>query len=396
MQNKHKKGKLQSLRKQISNAKRQHNNSRNSKHLGLSAQLLLGAPKRKRADRSVGRRGISETVRSAPVSAQAHSTNFMSQKFGSAARHDDYPEGGLRIVGEVPNNYDDSLGLIASGTATTTGCFGSSSNNVNDLGQFYGVSPTAYINSTRSGPGATMFGQSGNCIGSMAQFFRAFRFRRLWLRYEGEAPTSTIGSLQVSYDRDTNSGLNVALASATTSQIKAASGVVSRFPWWEPRADVKLIDDMKSSGGDRLWEITQTNTAVATSVANADMEMLFQGVVLAITDTAQTASVQNLGRYRWVFVLDLYGFNSYAADGSINYTALRKDAPSKDLSLAQSHDRGDVKRPVDQRDADLTDFVNLSPKSNRLKVVTAVEPELQRQFSSAPPSVQGARVSSKK
>jgi hypothetical protein len=387
-------GKLKSLQKQISKAKQQHRNSRASKALGLSAQLLLGAPRRKRTDNSSGRRGISETVRSAPVSLQAHSTNFMSQRFSSAARHDDYPEGGLRIVGEMPNNADDSLGLMASTTAVTTGSFSSASNTATDLGIFLPVSPTAYINSARSFNGRNLFGNSSNCVASMAQYFRAYRFRRLWLRYEGEAPTATTGSLQISYDRDTNSGMNVALTSATPTQIAAASGVVSRFPWWTPRCDVKLIDDMKCSGGDRLWECTATAAAVATSVANADMELLFQGVVLAVTDTAQTTSVQNLGRFRWVFVLDLYGFNAYPADGSINWAERRKAAVPKTLS--QSQDRGDVKRPFDQPDADLSDFVSLSPRSNRLKVVTAVEPELQRQFSSAPPSVQGARVSSKK
>jgi len=388
-------GKLKSLQKQISKAKQQHKNSRVSKALGLSAQLLLGAPKRKRADRSVGRRGVSDTIRSAPVSMQAMSRNFMSQKFGSAAHHDDYPEGGLRIVGEIPNNADDSLGLIASGTGATQGSFSSASNSASDLGLFMATSPTCFINSVRSGnTSGGIFGTNANCVSSMAQYFRAFRFRRLWMRYEGEAPTSTIGSLQVSYDRDTNSGLNVALGSATPAQIKAASGVVTRFPWWTPRCDIKLIDDMKSSGGDRLWECTQNATAVATSVANADLELLFQGAVLAITDTVQTASVQNLGRFRWVFVLDLYGFNAYPADGSINFEAKRAKAEPKARPLSQSLDRGDVKRPFDQPDVDLSDTVILEPVSNRLRIATTVEPELLQR--SAPSSVQGARVSSKK
>jgi len=388
MQNKQRKGhNLAPLLKQAKKAKQAANNRRMSKHLGLSAQLLLAAPKKRRADRSHGLRGTSSTIRSAPVSSQAFSTNFMKQKFGAAAYHDDYPEGGMRIVGEIPNNQDDSMGLIASGTAVTTGAFSSASNTANDLGQFFAISPTAFINSTRSGRGTSLFGTTPNCIASIAQYFRAFRFRRLWLRYEGEAPTSTIGSVQVSYDRDTNSGMNVALTSNTTTQIAAASGVVSRFPWWTPQCDIKLIEDMKTSGGDRLWEITAAGASVATSVANADLELLFQGVVLAITDTAQTASVQNLGRFRWVFVLDLYGFNAYPADGSINFVEKRRSAQAKSLSL-QSHDRGDVKRPCppNGEDTELESFVDLTPR-----VLRAKEPEPV-----ARSSVQPARVQSLK
>jgi len=302
----------------------------------------------------------------------------MRQTFSRAAPHDDYPEGGLRIVGELPSNSDDSIGVIGTATVVTTGVFSPAS--AANAGMFIPVSPTAAINSARSIGLVNLHGTATNPVSVMAQFFRAFRYRRLWLRYEGEAPTSTVGSCQISYDRDTNSGMNVALGSATQAQIKAATSTVARFPWWEPKSDVRLIEDMKTNRADRLWECTAPVASVATSVANADMELLFQGTVLGLTDTAQTNAPQVLGRYRWVFILDLYGFCGYPADGSINFAERRKyAAPARPLT---SLDRGDTKQtlPPNGEDTELENYVDLTPR-----VLKRVEPEPVAR-STVPPS----------
>jgi len=264
---------------------------------------------------------------SAPVSRQVVARNYMHQHFDRAAPHDDYPEGGLRIVGELPNMADDSLGTIASGTATTTGAFSASTNSVNDLGLFYAISPTVLYNSTSSGV-QTLFGSNTNVIATFAQYFRTFRFRRLWLRYEGEAPTSTVGSVQFSYDRDANAGVNIVAGGTSPTMVKFANSVTERFPWWTPARDVKLIEDMRTNKADRLWECTSAGAAMSTGLSNADYELMVQGVVLACTDTAQQATKQIYGRFRWVFVLDLYGFSSQAADGTLT-ASLRHSMPAK-------------------------------------------------------------------
>jgi len=267
------------------------------------------------------RRGADQLI-SAPAARQAVSRNFMSTKFGTAAHHDDFPEGGLRLTGQLPNVNDDALGLVATGTAASNGGVFSpvyNTGETNGSSAIIGVSPTAFVtNATFNTDGAGIFTNNSNIgpIGSIAQYFRYFRFRKLALVYEGEVATSQSGTVQFSYDRDLPSHVN-AMGSAPTTQIKAATAIVERFPWWTASRVVPLINDMQANRSDRLWVTTAAGAGIATTKTNADLELFFQGSISGVTDVPATASQQILGRYRWEFVLDLYGFSPQSADSAI-------------------------------------------------------------------------------
>jgi hypothetical protein len=293
----------------------------------------------------------------------------MRSKFTAAPVHDDFPEGGLRIVGMLPPNEDDSLGPIASTTGTSTGGFKPSTSAANSsYSNYFPVSPTANSNSVYAA-GGFLHGSSANVISTLAQYFRYFRYRRLFLHYEGESPTTTLGTVQFTYDRDMNSSAaQTALVGGNIRQAAISTTVVDRFPWWTPKAEVQLINDMKCSPADKLYALTSAGLTIASTKPNADFELLTQGAISCTTDTAQTASAQTLGRFRWEFVLDLYGFCGYPADNSV---AMRKPDPEKPIRT--SSDRGDVKSTLPPNGEDTEhEYVDLTPRVMRVRELEPV------------------------
>lgn len=251
------------------------------------------------------------SIMAAPAASQVITTkNVQAVTFGAAAPHDDFPEGGMRMSGELPNAADDTIGVYggssySGGFALTAGVPGG--------GPAHIVCPCAK-NSTGVLCSYNMFG-SGSGVGpvvQIAQWFRKFRFRRLDLIYEGNCPTTTTGSVQISFDPDINAVIN--RVTATSPQSATASSKAVRFPAWTPHAEVPLITERKATPSDLLYENLAAGVGLASSLSNADQLLFIQGGVVATVDTVSSAAIW--GRYRWRFVVDLYGFSNYANDGT--------------------------------------------------------------------------------
>jgi len=250
----------------------------------------------------------------------AVTTSFMNISQTKAAAHGDFPEGGLRIQGELLNSSDDRI-LVGTNAFITNGAWGNGGTgapaSAGDL-QVVGVSPTGYDSNAKA-LRTNMFGGSGNTISVIADKHRMFRFRKLGLIWEGESATTTTGSVQFSYDADINS-LQSNLTAGATSQAAASTRIATRIPAWTPRRVIWLINDMKTSISDRLHSCTQAGTGIGVAtLANADAEMYFQGGIAAIHDIGQGVTPNILARYRWIFVLDLYGLSPTTADSSITF-----------------------------------------------------------------------------
>jgi len=334
---------------------------------GGSSKALVVVKNNRGARNGMGAGKQSTRTMRQPAASQVRAKNFMHTNFGAAAAHDDFPEGGLRLAGEMPNVKDDSLGLSnTNGGHTGAFCPNLAVTNTSYSTSVIGISPTSVISGTSANTNVlSIFSDTGaSNVSSIAQYFRYFRFRRLWLKYEGEAPTSQAGTVQFSYDRDIASLLDN--VGSTGSQISAATGVVDRFPWWTPSAVVKLVEDMQCNRADKLWQLTTAGTPVAMGNSNADLEMYFQGGIAAKTDVAETATKQVLGRYRWMFVLDLYGFCPTTADSIIAMRRRRLEAAKtllhelKEAKAEESDEPGSAsssrRSTVDEKDSDWLDL----------------------------------------
>jgi len=327
----------------------------------------------------MGSASRSQTQRiSAPLSTGIVKSKFFGISFGAAARHPDYPEGGLRIAGKLPS----SEGVLVE-SKTYVGAFNTGTNSsmmINPCGSL-GENATQQLFATSSP--LTVF----------SQFFRRFKFRKLALEITSEIPpgatTAAAGAgviLQISHETDSVTA--DALCGTYTMDTAVTSSNCVRFPVWTPEMRCIIINEKSAKGDDQLFWTSSADSSASTLAGD---RFSHQGAILGAYSQVNATANLTTSKVLVDFEVDLYGFSNVAA-GAIGQ--IFRDG-SRALR-AQSRDRGDSKRPVDQPDADLTDFVSLTPRSNRLKVVTAVEPDLLRQFSSAPPSVQGARISSKK
>lgn len=268
-----------------------------------------------------------------PATFGVETDQFMKLKQGRAARHEQFPEGGIRLHGEMLHNVNDALGLVASTTRLTAGAWSTSDTTAaSNENQFVAISPCAY-NTTASGTANNMFGNSSNVVSQISSFHRAFRFRELSLIFEGELGSNSTGSIQFAYDKDPNSMYNRVGAGA--SQASTATSISTRIPVWTPRKEIVFIKEQKSTISDVLFGCTAANTGVAFGNTAADMKMYFQGAIACLTDVAQTTSVQTFARYRWRFVIDLYGLQPTAADSTIAF-GLIDGRMSPELRLAWS------------------------------------------------------------
>ena len=319
-----------------------------------AAKNVYSALKGRSAPASKSRRNVSAKVKggrrgqtileTAPVTAQVISTQNRNRlHFGQAFRHTDYEEGGLRLSGTFSNLTDNALGLAPTGTRISTGMFlPTAAGGTAGEGTIMAMSPTAYLSNGTAGYGMFSTANSTSPVPSIARWFRRYRFRQLHMWYETEDPTSQAGIVQVSYDSDvsaliSNSGSGAAAPPAMETQRMA------RFPAWTPSIVIKLIEDMKSTPADKLFMLTEIATAISSaSVSTADLALFFQGGVAAITDIAQTASVQKHGRWQWSFVLDLYGFSSQTPEGTISldrFPVVRCDSCEHERPLTKEEHR---------------------------------------------------------
>lgn len=313
---------------------------------------------------------ISQRQMAAPLNTAVVQSRFFGMRFSSAPSHDEFPEGGLRIVGRLPSNdgnfteLKSVYGLFANG-----GLAGSSIAPVSPTGAWT-------VNS------AVLFSPTSP-LAVFAAYFRKFRFRKLGIEFTSEIPpgatTNATGSglaLQVAYEPDIVTADS--LAQTYTIDTSVVSANCTRFPAWQPEILAPCINARVSLPSDELYYVTPAYDELK---GPAEMRQSVQGAVTANGSVLNGSAALVLGKVLVDFVVDLYGFTNSPAGLTTGV------ADTKVPTVKHS----DEKYP----DADMTEFVEIAPSSNRLQIrpELVVDPSLLR---SAPLSVQGARVSSKK
>jgi hypothetical protein len=316
-------------------------------------------------------RGRSTQVRSQPLNTAVIQRNFFGMRFGSAAPHDEFNEGGLRITGKLPTGFANltqdvaNLGLVSSA--------GISCALVNPSGAIV------------SGSSGRLFDSAGP-LADFSQFFRRFRFRKLSLEVTSRIPpsvtTAATGAglvVQVSQENDPFTGATYG-ATGWTQDASVQGANCTRFPAWTPEMMCPLISEKGSSKSDELWYMPQTADSITVDAPT--LRGCCQGAAIITGNFVNPTADLTVGTVLVHFVVDLYGFTNLAI-APLPMAARRELRASK-------LDQGDRKSSVP--DADLGELIDLTPKGARLRVLSDLVPApLVR---TDPP--QSARVSSKK
>lgn len=279
--------------------------------------------------------GVSRTVR-APLASAREQRKFWGWRFSTAPPHDEFPEGGLRVVGQLPGGISSGAGFLNGDYSGSNYGLFSTNGTACCL-----VSPTGSIGSAAS---VRLF-DTGSSLCNIANYFRRYRFRRLVGHFSPAVSAATVETrnLQLGYERDPFSGPQVALtAGSADAQVNASS---VRFASWEPDVDIPFIDQMRHDRADELWYVTPQNDTVTITNA-AEMRMAFQGCIMSALKTLPTAAETIYGDMLYSFVLDLYGLNNVSS-GALPAERRRASARS---------DKGDSKS--DEKDG----FVDLTPR----------------------------------
>lgn len=231
-------------------------------------------------------------------------------------------------MGDLPNTSDDSIG-VGSGVGSTALFSATAGTPGGALA--YAVSPTAALLTSGWAP-RNMFSSTSPIV-NIAQYFARYRFRQIDLVYESTCATAQTGSVQFCYDLDTATVSNRGTVSSQQSFLATNRG--ARFPAWSPRVVVPLLEARRSSGGDYLYAVTGPGVAYS-GTGNGTINTLFQGAVTATTDLAGGNVL--MGRYRWRFILDLYGFRNYPGDGALAGTQPESKTEGQDCKASAEPD----------------------------------------------------------
>lgn len=202
--------------------------------------------------------------------------------------------------------------------------------------------------------------------------------------------------MQLAHERDVVTAEQ--LSGSYTLDTSVQSINCTRFTVWATEVMCPLINESRSTPSDNLYFVTAAADSIAAT-SDAELRQVFQGAVTATCSSVNATADKNVGKLLLHFSVDLYGFTNVAADVLPSHR--RATMPRSSLGPSSG---AEVKRQPPSRDdskelpdVDLTDFVNLTPKSNRLLVQT-VDPSIQlplvRAVQPTPPP--SARVSSKK
>lgn len=290
--------------------------------------------------------------------------NMLTLGFDRAPAHDEFPEGGLRIVGALPGSSSTST-LNGDYSGSGFGLWGTAGQCV------AAVSPTG-----ASGVGtvveAPLFA-STSPLAVISQYFRRYRFRKLQMEFTTAISTSNVNTttLQISYERDAFTADS--MVSTTTMNAGVNSSSV-RFPAWQPRIMVPLIEQARHDRADELWYTTPAADSITTTDPS-NTRMAFQGAVTAIAASLPTTAETIYGDVLWHFVVDLYGFTNKVA-GVVPARLVRTSKPRCDPGDEKS-------RPEEP------DYVSLTPRKSVAPLKVEV-PDDKRQ----PPA--STRQSSKK
>lgn len=260
-----------------------------------------------------------------------------------APPHDEYPEGGVRVIGCLPGSSETSQ--VTNDTAALGGW------SVTGVG-------SAVLCPTGSAPTATSFSvfSSTGPLAAWSQYFRQYRFRKLIAEYTPVvSPGNTTEAaklVQFAYERDPvtaeqNSGSYTIDTAVTSSECH-------RDTAWVPRT-VPLVMSGRASRDDKLFYTTGAGDVLAVT-SDAEMRQAYQGAITCVVSSVAAADVV-LGKVLWHFVVDLYGFTnittgvlplrSYAP--RLKYGAGRSDEPPEvadEKSAARQRRRAELMREL--------------------------------------------------
>lgn len=286
---------------------------------------------------------------SAPAVGSVVQRGFYGFSFSAAAPHDEFPEGGLRIVGTLPGT--SASGALVHDTASV-GLFGTT--GLHWAAVCPGGSTTT---GTGAGLSASLFSGTG-VLAVFAQYFRRFRFRRLEMEYNSSVNVSDVENtvVQIGYDRDSYAA---AYTTPTLTSTVNASSV--RFSSWVPEQRVPIIELMRSDKADELWYCSGANTTITES--SSIMRQSYQGAIFAQTNAVALADT-TLGNVLYHFVLDLYGFTNQAVADPGFLKSNKQEL--KRVELPRGNDHRHAPQP-DEKETSSFDFVDLTPRSKREK-----------------------------
>jgi len=285
---------------------------------------------------------MSRDVQYAPAAAFTGQRNFFGFRFGSAPSHDEFPHGGCRIAGVLPGGAD-TASMIGNVSAPSL------------FGAIFGVavSPTA-IGTSATMPLGRLWSSTGP-IASFAQYFRRFRFRKLFFEYAANSPTSSADNrvIEVAYESDASAADNTTYTAST-----GVTEQVDRFSAWTPNRMIPLIRESKTSRADELFYTTVAgDTLQPTSSNSAQLRQCSQGAIIAVSNAATSGSI-TFGTNLIHFVLDLYGFTNDTQN------LLPQDGEPRVRGRVTT-DQPTVPRVRRVEPRVETDYVSLTPRSDR-------------------------------
>jgi len=287
------------------------------------------APSGRRSNRSFAR----EVTHSAPVSRQVFQTGVVkplaASAFGTAAPHDMFPLGGMRISAEASNTTSDALVSDSVDYGAWIDAAGTVSGR-----QWVGISPSAFIGASFCS-NMNMFGAS-SVMTNISRWFRYFRFRKLDLIYETSSTTATSGNIQ--FDYHSNAYDVVISASVSKSQPTLANSTSVRFPLWTVQAEIPLIRMEKPAKDDKLFTITTSDDSIVIDATNTQNVIYFQGAVAATLDGLGANTT--FARYRWRYVIDLYDFQQFVP------AAITSEDEKKNRELLVARQARVLRRPT--------------------------------------------------
>jgi hypothetical protein len=323
----------------------------------------------------------------APIATGIVQSGFFGMRFGSAASHDEFPEGGLRIAGKLPTqegvftqgNSSGLFGLFASGTLASA--------LINPAGEL--------VTSTTE----PLFNYAGP-LAVFSQYFRRFRFRKLALEVTSEVPpgatTAAAGAglvLQVSHEPDGPT------ASSNSTGYTMDTAIVSRnctrFSAWAARMVCPVISETSTSRADELFYL---GAAEDTPSTGSSIRQMSQGAVTAVGSKLNGTGALVVSKVLVEFVVDLYGFTNIAT-ADVSRRRVSRERVSLEPKLRIEAKEPERKRPVcghpdcapDQctalfRARAKDDYVEISPKSSS----KAVQSDFPLQPVSRPQSLKGS------
>lgn len=290
--------------------------ARGTPRAALSArQSGAGAPRRGAGSSGRQIAGYAQQgISSMPSMFTSSFSQSVSPKFGQAAPHEDYPDGGCRLSGSIRR----------ASAVTTVGSpylFGTASSIC--------VSPQAALCATYtiSGQAASTF------LPTVSTYFRQWICRYLRVRWVPAVGTDSttwdgVKSISMAYDMDAPVQ-SVAYTTTVTTALLGGNRNINFAP--SLPTELVAIPRQPASRDDELNWITGSADSLAGTTAPAEVRTIFQGGVFVIGTTPTTGNVE-LGGVWIDYEFDLYGFTQLPSLTNATFTSNMLQAERKLLS----------------------------------------------------------------